>query len=223
LHVAGHRGGDATSFRLIRPRYNAARRTVSFKARRLDSKRLPAGAAGTAGIARTRSLFGTSSQTGPSSGFGPSSMTVASHPTVAPAPGLGNECFVEIVNGGPWPLTATTWSAWDTDTWERYPPEVGAPKDTPPWSQGDAVLFGQRGTWVTFGGDVRGCSNKVAFEWQDNPAPGTFIIETTWPWGQGPTSTCNGDQNSAVMYGNGNWKCTRNDHDGQITWTIVSN
>jgi hypothetical protein len=123
LHVAGHRGGDEPSFRLSRPRYNAARRTVSFKARRLDSKRLPAAAAGTAGIARTRSLFGTSSQTGRSSGLGPSSLTVTSHPTVAPAPAYGNTCEATIFNnlpGTPAPsgltLSARSWSAWDTDT-----------------------------------------------------------------------------------------------------------
>ena len=81
LHVAGHRGGDEPSFRLSRPRYNAARRTVSFKARRLDSKRLPAGAAGTAAIARTRSVSAASSK------FGPASLTVTSHPTVATGSG----------------------------------------------------------------------------------------------------------------------------------------
>ena len=35
LHVAGHRGGDEPVFRLSRPRYSAARRTVSYRARRI--------------------------------------------------------------------------------------------------------------------------------------------------------------------------------------------
>ena len=33
LHVAGHRGGDELTFKLSRPRYNAARRMVSYKIR----------------------------------------------------------------------------------------------------------------------------------------------------------------------------------------------
>jgi hypothetical protein len=41
LHVAGHRGGDELTFRLSRPRYNAARRTVSYKIKRLGDGRLP--------------------------------------------------------------------------------------------------------------------------------------------------------------------------------------
>ena len=41
LHVAGHRGGDELTFKLSRPRYNAARRTVSYKIRRLGDGHLP--------------------------------------------------------------------------------------------------------------------------------------------------------------------------------------
>ena len=52
LHVAGHRGGDELTFKLSRPRYNAARRTVSYKIKRLGDGRLPSRAAQTAGAAR---------------------------------------------------------------------------------------------------------------------------------------------------------------------------
>jgi hypothetical protein len=51
LHVAGHRGGQELTFRLSRPRYNAARGTVSYPVRRMKG-RLPGRAAGAAGIAR---------------------------------------------------------------------------------------------------------------------------------------------------------------------------
>jgi hypothetical protein len=51
LHVAGHRGGQELTFRLTRPRYNAARDTVSYAVRRMKG-RLPGRAAGAAGIAR---------------------------------------------------------------------------------------------------------------------------------------------------------------------------
>jgi hypothetical protein len=53
LHVAGHRGGDEPTFKLSRPRYNAARRTVSYRARPLNNKRVPGGAARAAGAARS--------------------------------------------------------------------------------------------------------------------------------------------------------------------------
>ena len=45
LHVAGNRGGDELTFRLTRPRRNLARRTVSYKVRRLGGGRLPRRAA----------------------------------------------------------------------------------------------------------------------------------------------------------------------------------
>ena len=52
LHVAGHRGGDELTFKLSRPRYNAARRAVSYKFKRLGDGRLPSRAAQTAGAPR---------------------------------------------------------------------------------------------------------------------------------------------------------------------------
>jgi hypothetical protein len=51
LHVAGHRGGDELTFRLSRPRYKPARRTVSYKVKRMRG-RLPRRAARAAGAAR---------------------------------------------------------------------------------------------------------------------------------------------------------------------------
>ena len=52
LHVAGHRGGDELTFKLSRPRYNAARRTVRYKIKRLGDGRLPSRAAQAAGAPR---------------------------------------------------------------------------------------------------------------------------------------------------------------------------
>jgi len=51
LHVAGHRGGDELTFKLSRPRYNAARRTVSYKIERLGAG-LPSRGAQAAGAPR---------------------------------------------------------------------------------------------------------------------------------------------------------------------------
>ena len=45
LHVAGHRGGDELTFKLSRPRYNAARRTVSYRIKRLGGGRTSQAAA----------------------------------------------------------------------------------------------------------------------------------------------------------------------------------
>jgi hypothetical protein len=58
LHVAGHRDGAHPSFRLSRPRYNRARRTVSYRVQRVNHGRLPSRAARAAG---TTSSFGTAS------------------------------------------------------------------------------------------------------------------------------------------------------------------
>jgi hypothetical protein len=211
LHVEGHRGGDEPSFKLSRPRYNAARRTVSFKARRLDSKRLAPGAAGAAGIARTRSLFGTSSQTGPSVEFGPSSLTVNSLPTVAPDWPAGNTCEAWILNNtAAVPdvvLTATAYSAWDTDTWIVNPPLGVVTNKLDPHSQGQ---------WISQGGNLRGCHNEVTFGLRQNgdTSPGSLTIEVTWPWGQLPSSTC--DVSDPVY----KFKCTRADANGNIIWSI---
>jgi hypothetical protein len=45
LHVVGYYGGDEPTFRLSKPRYNRARRTVSYKAKPLDNKPLPSASA----------------------------------------------------------------------------------------------------------------------------------------------------------------------------------
>ena len=65
LHVAGHRGGDELTFKLSRPRYNAARRTVSYKIKRLGDGRLPSRAAQAAGAPRR---------------FGPASLSMVGAP-----------------------------------------------------------------------------------------------------------------------------------------------
>jgi hypothetical protein len=54
LHVAGHRGGDELSFKLSKPRYNRARRTVSYKAKPLGNGRFPRRAAAQAAAAARR-------------------------------------------------------------------------------------------------------------------------------------------------------------------------
>ena len=52
LHVAGHHGGDELTVELSRPRFDAARSTVSYKIARLGKGRLPSRAVQAAGAAR---------------------------------------------------------------------------------------------------------------------------------------------------------------------------
>jgi hypothetical protein len=74
LHVAGHRGGDEPIFRLSRPRYSAAHRTVSYRAKPLNSKPLPRRAARAAGAAGR---------------FGAASLSMVGAPQLTDTPSLG--------------------------------------------------------------------------------------------------------------------------------------
>jgi hypothetical protein len=67
LHVAGHRGGDEPTFKLTRPRYNRARRTVSYKVTRLGKGRFPGRRGGRAAGAARR--------------FGPASLSMVAGPS----------------------------------------------------------------------------------------------------------------------------------------------
>ena len=77
LHVAGHRGGDELTFKLTRPRRNLARRTVSYKVKRLGGGRLPRRAAQAAGGARR---------------FGPASLSIVGAPASLRAANTYYEC-----------------------------------------------------------------------------------------------------------------------------------
>ena len=90
LHVAGHRGGDELTFKLSRPRYNRARRTVSYRAKPLTSKPLPGQAIHSAGAARdfgAASLSIIAPQDGPALQLGTDTYTC--NPTQRPV----NLCF----------------------------------------------------------------------------------------------------------------------------------
>ena len=89
LHVAGHRGGDELTFKLTRPRYNLARRTVSYQVKRLSGGRLPRPAAQAAGGARR---------------FGPASLSIVGAPASLQAANTYYECVPpgETVRRGCW-------------------------------------------------------------------------------------------------------------------------
>jgi hypothetical protein len=75
LHVAGRHGGDALTFKLSRPRHNHARRTVSYKVKRLGKGRLPGRRGGRAAGAAVR--------------FGAASLSIVRAPQLTDGPQLG--------------------------------------------------------------------------------------------------------------------------------------
>jgi hypothetical protein len=165
LHVAGYRGGDEPSFRLSKPRRNAARHTVSYKAKRLDNKPLPGGAAPVAGGFR------------PPRRFGAASLSIVPHPRLTGGDHGGNDCAALVENNsgyGNSPMTLVSSSNWNTDTWVQGPTGMGT---------GGSVLV------ESDGGLDRGCHWEAV--WSMDSPPATISMEVTWAWGQnGAESSC---------------------------------
>jgi hypothetical protein len=165
LHVAGFRGGDEPTFSLTQPRYNASRRTVSYVAKRLNTRHLPRRGAGAA------------------QSFAPTQFGAVSLSMAAPVGDGGNDCETSVGTpdiGGTF-FTSGPDSKWDTDTWVLQPNING-------------VSASVAATWQSDGGFLRGCSNTATFTAYagspDNSPTGTVTITTTWPWTKLPTSTC---------------------------------
>jgi hypothetical protein len=97
LHVAGHRGGDELTFKLSKPRYNRARRTVSYKAKPLGNGRFPRRAAAQAPAAARR--FGTASLSIVSAPQGSVNVQQQSYGCTAGAPPSGN-CYGILTASG---------------------------------------------------------------------------------------------------------------------------
>jgi hypothetical protein len=195
LHIAGSRDGDEPTFRLSKPRYNASRRTVSYKAKPLRSKPLSRAAAHAAALRAPRR-------------FGAASLSIVPHPTVASGDNGGNDCQVEVDNplggGGYGDLDLQSSSKWDTDDWD--------PTQTPP----AVIQSGSDEHYESMGGLWRGCHNETV--WVNTPftGPATIItIDVTWPWTQLPTSTCTVSNPQA-------YQCIRSDRDGIIRWRVLA-
>jgi hypothetical protein len=179
LHVAGHRGGQEPAFRLSRPRYNAARKTVSYRVRRLNRVRLPGRAAGPAQNA---------------SQFGAASLSIVPHAQVMGGDNGGNDCGIGLVNETGYGVQVTGSSKWDTDSWDPAIPG-GQIVTSHSQNQGrDLHAF-----WQSDGGLWRGCSNTAT--WQlvvdpndptqaPPPAGVTFTFNISWPWGSGASNSC---------------------------------
>jgi hypothetical protein len=181
LHVAGHRGGDEPTLRLSRPRYNAARHTVSYKARPLNNKRLPGEAAGAAAAA-VRGSFGAASL----------SMVGLAQ--------TGADCMAAVRYdvGADFSMQVNDYSKWDTDTWNLEP------ERNHEFSGGLDLI------WDSYGGTLRGCGNTVYFGIASNQFDynrkfdwtGTVTVNLSFDWtGKLTSSSCTvtGDASSHVQ------------------------
>jgi hypothetical protein len=164
LHVAGQRGGDEPTFRLSKPRYYPARRTVSYRAKPLNNKPLPRQAARGAGILRAGK-------------FGAASLSIVPAPPLSAG---GNTCNTIITNNTGYTLDYVDNSEgkWPTDDWQEQP------------NQDSPIPSGSDGQWISVGGASRGCANSAVFQIQDDPG-GKFNLSTEWDWGwNGPQANC---------------------------------
>lgn len=179
LRVAGHRGGQEPAFRLSKPRYNAARETVTYRVTPLGRVRLPGGAARSAQGSRQ---------------FGEASLSVVPHAQVASGDNGGNDCGIGLVNETGYGVQATGASKWDTDSWD---PAIPAGQIVTSHSQNQGVDL--HAFWESDGGLWRGCSNTATWELVVDPNdPGqapppagvTFTFSISWPWGSGASNSC---------------------------------
>jgi hypothetical protein len=165
LHVAGQRGGRDPRFKLSKPRYNAARHSVSYRAKPLAKRR----AARAAGITPLRN-------------FGAASLSIVPHPRLASGSNGGNDCEARISNSyniyGALDLVSS--SNWPTDTWGEGPPaEIG--------QEPGNIGVGDYATVESDGGLARGCHWEAV--WRPNYKV-TISMYVTWPWGQMPSTGC---------------------------------
>jgi hypothetical protein len=185
LHIAGQRGGSEATFGLSRPRYDAARGAVSYRAKRLDKRR----AASAAGFRLPRR-------------FGAASLSIVGSPRRLGTTGGGHVCSTVVTNDSGVALINPQASAWDTDDWTQGPP-----------GSGDAIAQGGgTATWETEGGIFRGCGDQVV--WSVADGSGTVTFSTVYQWSGAFSNVCHstspnvqcvdvGDNGNAP--GNPNW------------------
>ncbi len=161
LHVAGHRGGDEPTFKLSRPRYNAPRQTVSYRAKPLNNKPLPRRAARAGGRAGARR-------------FGAASLSIVPHST-----GTNRvNCYTTFVNATRTALQVGSVTKMLTDSWDSgwFPPKVGLYVQP---NGGDA--------WESYGIEVPSCGNSVTYKIVGTPDTITFSMSQD---GSGYSNTC---------------------------------
>ena len=163
LHVAGHSGGDELALKLSRPRYNASRGTVSYRARRLNRRTLPRRPARGSKVRLRR--------------FGAASLSIAGATPVMAGDSGGNECITFFENQIPetfYSLRAVSFSKGADDTW--IPNDNNPPVPT----VGTVVGPGGKTIWESDGASSEnpGCSNSGTWEVIENPTGGGDPIST---------------------------------------------
>jgi hypothetical protein len=180
LHVAGHRGGDEPAFRLSRPRYNRARRSVSYRVSRLNRRSIPRGTA--------RAAQGTTQ-------FGAASLSITPDADLASGDNGGHDCPIGLVNETGYGIEAASESKWDTDTWDPgIPFQALVPSHSKLPTGADTEIF-----WQSDGGFLRGCSNSGGWvltvdpndpSQATPPAGVSFTLSYTYPWDGIPVRSC---------------------------------
>jgi hypothetical protein len=182
LHVAGRRPGSESVFELSRPRYSAARQTVSYHVER--SSKAGARASGVGSAAQS------------SDQFGAASLSIVGAPPVLGSTWGGRDCNPRVFNDmHGYVLKLINSSKWSTDTWGSLPASgtimytAQTPQDPAPnWL-----------SWESDGGLFRGCQNQI--QWQIIPDPydpnagpdlgGGAVVTFTTYWGWGTTGYSN--------------------------------
>jgi hypothetical protein len=196
LDISGKRHGQAFAFSLSAPRYNAARRAVTYRATSL-----------------TKRTVGSSAATAVPRHFGAASLSVQlASPLEVSAPGAlssgsgdngGNDCALQITNNSNQgeQIFLLSSSQWDTDEWDPAPPET--------------MDFGDVEEIESVGGLARGCHLETVWGSDPpgtNPGQATITIDVTWKWTELPTTSC-------TTTNPGLYRCERSDN-GRIGWTI---
>jgi hypothetical protein len=191
LHIAGRRPGRPVALRLSRPRYNASRRRVSYRAVPLNKSRA-SGRAARAAVPRR---------------FGAASLSILGAPAVLGSTSGGHDCSTLLVNHTLYDLAVVSASKLETDVWN---PEI---------RRGNVVqaLTGTA-NWGSDGGPLLGCSNSTVWQFaanstQPSPPSGMFTITTTYPWTGPFSNTCT---SSNPQYTCRAWTS----NPGQVTWEI---
>jgi hypothetical protein len=180
LHVDGHHGGDEPTFRLSRPRYNAARRTVAYRAKPLNNKPLPRAAAT---VRR----------------FGAASLTIAPHAAVMGGDYGGNDCYNQFINETGYGMQFQSANKQPGDTWdEDSPPVQGLVISDTTNDQGHLDGLDSWG-WESDGALWSGCANDTVWalivdpdDPQGHVPPPNVTIGffLSWPWTYGPSFGC---------------------------------
>lgn len=186
LHIAGQRGGQELAFRLSKPRYSGARRTVSYRARPLAKR---SAAASVAAAAPQR--------------FGAASLSVVPHASLGSGNQGGNNCRAGYINDTWYGMTFVAAEKWDTDIWEFDSNLVsgfvaGTTNILVPLEPPGLQFSGTE--WESDGGLWRGCANHTSWTFvtdPDNPglsgippADVTIDFNLEWDWTQLPSFSC---------------------------------